>query len=306
MQYQYYDPHPHICRMKQYECCKNYHASCSLYHICKNMNGFSKTSSVCKRDCATCYYSGCSMPLEQRKTDPIYLSGNVVVEPLPLKINFIREQERRLHKISHLENYKLYNIVFGNYREKRNKQQRDRYHADLEFSRQKARERYRAHYVKQEKPIPEAIMPDCKMDCEHCPHDDCVLPEDWRIKANLENWKAENPTYYADYRENNRELLREKSKRYYAENREEILRRQKEHRSKPEIKAQRATYNKEYCKNNPDKIREKQHRYIERNRDKVRERKKAYYEAHKDEINAKRREKYASQKSNEGLTYSKV
>ena len=282
MIYQYYDPHPHICRMKQYECCKNYHNRCPLYHTCKGMKGYAEASKVCKRDCATCDYTGCSMPLEQRKTEPLYVNGIVITEPLPIPIERERERERRIHIVTHRKNYEFYNKLFGDWKERRNKQNRDRYHADPEFHRQRAREWYHAHYKKQEQTIPESIMPECKLDCMNCPYIDCILPEDWRRRANMENWKKNNPTYYADYRENNRELLREKSKQYYSENREERLARLKEHRSKPEIKAKRAAYDKEYRKTHPEVVRRKR---------------KKDYEAHKNEINAKRRQQRAELKN---------
>lgn len=297
MTYLFYDPHPHVCRMQQYECCKN-HTNCPLYHRCKELKGYAEASKVCKKDCATCDYTGCTMSMENRKIEPLYVNGFIMAEPLPLSIELEREKERLHHYITHRKNYVFYNTLFGDFRERRNKQQRDRYHADLEFSRQRAREWYRAHYVKQVKPIPESILPECQLNCENCKHEDCVLPEDWRKKANQANWLKNNPDYFANYRKENRQLLREKGKDYYAQHRDERLTYQKEHRSKPEVKAQRAAYDKEYRKTHPEIEREKKRRYNERHRDKVLEQKKAYYEAHKDEINAKRRAQRAAKKLN--------
>lgn len=280
MLYQYYDPHPHICRMKQYECCKNYQ-NCPLYNRCKELKGYSEAGKVCKQDCATCDYTGCTMSMEKGLSEPLYINGRVMTQILPLPIDQEREKERAIHKITHRQNYEFYNTLFGDYRERKNKQQRNRYHADEEFYRQRAREWYRTHYVKQEKTVPEAIMPKCKFDCFNCQHGGCILPEDWRHKANMENWKKNNPNYFAEYREQNKELLREKGKKYYEEHREERLAALKLHRQKPEIKAQRAAYDKEYRKIHPEKERERQRRY---------------YESHKDEINARRRQQRAELK----------
>lgn len=293
MIYQYYDPHPHICRMRQYVCCKN-HSNCSLYHHCKKLKGYTEASKRCKKDCTACNYTGCTMSMENRQTNPLYVNGLIIIEPLPTLIELEREKERLIHKETHRKNYVLYNTLFGDYREKRNMQQRVRYHADLEFSRQRARKWYQAHYVKQEKPIPEAIMPECQLNCSNCKFEDCILPVDWRKKAIQENWKKNNPDYFANYREKNRQLLREKSRHYYAQHKNERSVYQKEHRSKPEVKMQRAAYDKEYCKANPDKVRKKKRRYIERHSEKVKEWKRAYWAAHKDEINEKRRKKYAT------------
>ena len=146
-------------------------------------------------------------------------------------------------------------------------------------------------------------MPECQMNCENCKYEDCILPEDWRKKANQANWQKNNPDYFANYRAENQQLLREKGKAYYAQHKEERLARQKEHRSKPEVKAQRAAYDKKYRKAHPDTEREKRRRYRERHPEKIRERKRAYYEAHKEEINKKRREKYATRRSHENPAY---
>lgn len=83
-----------------------------------------------------------------------------------------------------------------------------------------------------------------------------------------------NPNYFAQYRENNRELLREKGKEYYANNKKKILERQKKHRQKPEVKAQRYLYDKHYR---------------ETHREAELAKKKRYREKHRDEINAKKR-----------------
>ncbi len=286
MVYQYYDPHPRVCHMKQYECCKKYHTSCSLYHICKNMKGYTETSAVCKRDCATCDYTGCSMPLEQRKSDPLYINGVTYSEAIPLYIDLKRETEKTLHKTNHKKNYEFYNKLFGDYRERKNKQAYDRYHANPDFYRQRAREWARKHYVKQEYVIPEEIMPECRLDCTNCKYEDCILPEDWKRKAYQENFLHNNPNYFSEYRERNRELLREKGKSYYTKNKEKILAHQKQHRQNPKVKIQRALYDKQYRETHKEAEREKR---------------KRYYERHKDEINAKKRQKRAEKKGNFSL-----
>ncbi len=312
MQYQYYDPHPHVCQMKQYECCKHHH-NCRLYHICKDMKGYAEASKCCKRDCPTCDYSGCTMSPEERQISPLYVKGVITTSSSAddLAIELEREKERQLHKITHQQNYILYNKLFGDYSERRRQQEHNRYHKDIEVARQYRREYYHAHYVKKEEVIPEDIMPECRMDCENCPYEDCILPYNWKAQARHNKWKQKNPDYFANYCKANAEKRREQGKIYYRENKEKITARQKKHRSKPEVKAQRAAYDVKYRKEHPDSEREKKRRYNERhankvkeykraynekNAEKIKERRKAYYEAHKEEIKAKQRQRYATQK----------
>lgn len=277
--FQFYDPHPNICRMKQYECCKNFHNRCPLYHSCKDLNGYKKASKACKKDCANCSYKGCSLTMEKRKSEPLYVNGLITVQPLPLDKDFVIERERTLWKKTHKVNYDFYNWLWGNRKEYNKKY--------IEQNREKhneyAKKYYKTHYASpkgNKKAV--SVTPKCELKCFECPYEDCILPENWLKKAYQEEWKKNNPTYFEEYRENNRELLREKGRKYYDENREEILARQKVRRAKPEVKAQRAEYDKRYRELHPEKEREKHHRY---------------YEKHKDEINAKKRERRALERT---------
>ena len=145
MVYQYYVPHPHVCHMNQYMCCKNYVDICPLGKVCRTMN-IKELTSVCKKDCQTCTYTGCSMTFEQRKSIPLYINGVVTSQRVNLHIDFEREKERLLHKELHKKQYEFYNLLWGDLRERKNARQRAKYAADPEYYRGKAREYYEKHY----------------------------------------------------------------------------------------------------------------------------------------------------------------
>lgn len=252
------------------------------------MQGRADASSVCKRDCASCSYKGCSLSEENRKNNPLYVKGYTNAEPLFLNIETIKSEEHKKHIQNHKKKYVFYNQLFGDWNARRNKQNRARYHANPEYRRQYAREWYRTHYVKQAKSIPEAIMPECGLDCLNCPHPDCILPEDWRRKASQANWKKNNPNYFAEYRAKNRELLREKGAKYREEHREEILKRQRARRATPEGKSKRAESDKRYRESHRESERERNKRWREENPEK--------YRAQLDKYNKLRRERRAAQK----------
>lgn len=289
MIFQYYDPHPHVCHMQQYKCCKNYKDSCPLGEICKKMD-IKIITSACKRDCPSCTYEGCSMPMEKRKEYPLYINKLITTERIHLPIEAERERERLVHKADHRRNWEFYNRLWGDLRERKNRACRERYASYPEFYRKRSREWYRKNHAARPEIIPEEIMPECRLECQNCKHDDCILPEDWKQRAWSQNWKKRNPGYYAEYREKNRALLREKGRKYYAENSEKIKTRRNARRQDPEVKRKRAEYDREYRKKHPEKEREKHKRYREK---------------HRDEINARKREKRKMMKQEKDNSYEK-
>lgn len=110
----------------------------------------------------------------------------------------------------------------------------------------------------------------CDFDCKHCKYNDCVLPSWNNYNEYMKLYKAQNHT-----------KISLANKQYYEANKEQILAKQKIHRTKPEVKKARAEYDKYYR---------------ETHREQCREKTKRYYEKHKDEINAKKREKRLQQK----------
>lgn len=291
MLYQYYDPHPHICRMKQYECCKNYN-DCPLYHICKTMNK-EQITSACKKDCATCTYTGCSMPPEQRTNNPLYTNGFTSTSPLPLPIEAERAIEQEKHVREHAKKYHLYNWLWGDYKEKRKASTRDRdyYYSHREQILKQKEEKRRKQGMQ---PISERkikILPPCGGDCLNCNKTDCDLPDTWNEKnAYAKYWRQQNHERYNEYR-----------KKYYADNIERERERLKNWRKdNPEkLKAQREKYNavrREKYKENKTIINEKRKEHYAANREKLAEQKRIWTAANKEKINARRRELYAEKK----------
>jgi len=90
--------------------------------------------------------------------------------------------------------------------------------------------------------------------------------------------------------EENKDKIKEQGKIYYEKNKDKIIEQVKiyyeEH--KDEIKEQ----HKEYYEKNKDKISGKTKVYRDKNKDKISGRMKVYYEEHKDEINERREEKH--------------
>jgi hypothetical protein len=91
--------------------------------------------------------------------------------------------------------------------------------------------------------------------------------------------------------ENNREKRLEKQKEYSKENREKIAERVKAWQEKNREKI--AERQKEYYKNNLEKIAEKAKAWQEKNREKIAERTKEYREKNREKINKKQRERTA-------------
>ena len=273
-----YVPHPKICHMAQYQCCKR-HMDCPLYPVCAQ----SRKPTVCIRDCPNCAYEGCSLTPQQRISEPVYVDHVIQGEQLDLRLEIRRMREQSEHKVEHRKRYVYYNRLFGDYRERRNKQNRERYWRDPEFARQRAREWYQKHYVKKGRSIDQRFLPECNLQCEECRYPDCILPEDWLKRAYQDAFLKSHPDYFANYRETHREELREKGRAYHAANREKRLEWQHQYRQQPEVKRKKAAYDAAY-------------RQTEAGKASSRRRKEKYYAAHRDEINAKRRAKRAAER----------
>lgn len=219
----------------------------------------------------------------------MYQDKRCLAEPLELGLDRIREEQRRAHIRFHKREYQVLRIVFGV--EKHLKKQKlimpgekDKITA-LAFSKAV---------------IPESYLPDCKLQCARCEKVDCDLPENW--------W---NIAYGKEYRENNRELLRKKGKAYYQEHKAEKLQRQKEYRSKPEVKARIREYNLEYDRTHPEIVKKRhidyrrrhpekvaawKKTYAEKNAEAIKRRKHEYYLRNKERIQAQHREYYLAHK----------
>ncbi len=259
-----YVPGAPVCRMPQYQCCKH-RTHCRLHSVCKQMS--LDVMKVCIMDCPNCTYEGCSLSVQERIKSPIY-RDHINLDPTEPIDEATLFRERRKHARQHHQLYEYYNKLFGDFNQRAAARARKRYHEDPEKHRQYKRDWYSKHKkaVKAPPTIPEDIMPPCRLDCENCSNDDCVLPVDWKRKATQARWLANNPDYHSRYHEKHREEIRAADREYYAEHREKILQRQKEHRQRPEVQAARSAYDK------------------------------AYRAAHRDEINARRRKKRKQQK----------
>lgn len=272
-----YIPNTCVCYMMQYTCCNN--VNCRLYLMCSQI----KPQSVCKRDCPSCDYKGCSLSQKHRKDFPVYVTKVIQSERVPLDLEGSRSREQAVHRMQHKKLYEYYNDLLGDRRERRNQQSRARYWRDPDYYRQLARESYRRRYIPHPKKLDQRFQPECQFRCDACPYPDCILPADWKRRAYAEDFIKRNPDYFRQYRQEHSEELKAYNHQYYATHKEECREYQKEHRQKPEIKAQRAAYDKAY-------------RQTPAGKESAKRRKAKYYAAHREEINEKRREKRRNQK----------
>lgn len=88
-----YIPHPHICHMAQYECCKR-HQDCPLFDKCSSI----QKQTVCKRDCPSCSYNGCSLSTEKRQNAPVYVAGVIQENRIELHLETRYFIEQLAHK----------------------------------------------------------------------------------------------------------------------------------------------------------------------------------------------------------------
>ncbi len=283
-----YIPHSKVCHMAQYQCCKR-HQDCPLYSRCSQIK-FQNT--VCCQDCPSCTYEGCSLTAQQRQKQPVYVDHVIQQDRLDLNLEIRYMQEHLNHRKQHKKMWEFYNKLFGDLRERRNQRQRERYWQDPEYHRMLVRKSYYKHRAPSVRRINPPVLPECGMECFNCPHEDCILPENWLQQSYMADYLRKNPDYFAKYREAHREELREKYRLYYAENKVDVLRRQQERRQKPEVKAQRAAYNKSYRKAHPESAKRKKRKYIDAHRDRVNANKRSYQQKHRDEINLRQKQHY--------------
>ena len=104
-----------------------------------------------------------------------------------------------------------------------------------------------------------------------------------------------------EWREDNKDKMKEYHKEYYVSNIDKITEKSKEYReqNKDKIKEYREQnkdklneHMKEYREQNKNKLKEKAKEYHEANKDKINERKREYREKHRDKLNERRRELY--------------
>ena len=196
--------------------------------------------------------------------------------------------EKLAHRKKHLAVYEYYNRIFGNLLERRRRNARNRYWANPERMRSLQRDYYRKKHPAPDQSIPEKYLPECGLLCMSCPHSDCILPENWLKQAQSRKFYQENPEYFKQYRQQNKDKRSAYNREWYQKNKIEKQKKQRAYRADPAVKKQRAEYDR---------------KYRETHRDKAQEKRRRYYQLHKDEINAKKRTKRAKAKiSTEGRT----
>ena len=168
---------------------------------------------------------------------------------VPLRSNYERFDKKTIEeKKYHTKMYLFYNYLWGDRKEK-----------------------WKQYYIEHRRKRDKSLHPHedfasvrindiCNGDCFNCIYDDCILPEDYLKKQYRKNFIKSHPKYYAEYREKNREQIREKSKvyreknkeqirerkkAYYEKNKEQILEREKVYREKNRAKRQQEKMSKE-------------------------------------------------------------
>lgn len=245
-----------VCLYDQYHCCPS-HTDCRLYHICSQLPS------------------------------------------KPFVPNSVRYRFKRAVPLSraeiqhHNDQYRFYNILWGDLREKTREYCQKNHERKMEYQRQ-----YRA----KKNPPKEfsSVLFDgiCDRNCENCTYDDCMLPT-W------ENKQEYDILYYQKNREvkiqrsrewyvNNIERAKERSKKYNEEHREKVSANKKKYQA--ENKERLCTQKKKYYQEHKDKILKQQRQYRIDNRERIKSQKKSYYEQNKEVILAKQKEKYIQKK----------
>ena len=125
-------------------------------------------------------------------------------------------------------------------------------------------------------------------------------------EQNKELIKEQNRQYYEqnkdkinqkhkEYREQNKELIKEQNRQYYEQNKDKCKEQIKQYHEQNKDKINE--YAKEYREQNKDKIKKQKKQYREQTKDKIKEYKKQYREQNKDKINQRQRELYAARKA---------
>ena len=92
-----------------------------------------------------------------------------------------------------------------------------------------------------------------------------------------------------EYRDDNKEKIKEWQKEYYENNKEAIAERSKEYRENN--KEQITEKHKEWCENNKEQIAKKWKEYYEKNKEQIAEYKKEYRDNNKEQLAEKQKEK---------------
>lgn len=254
-----YIPKAPVCHKTQYQCCKDY-TTCRLYHICSKFN--SEPQQIpCKKDCPTCTYVGCSLSFTERKLNPIYINSFIQSEHQDINIELRRLREHEQHRKKHKSLYRMYNLLFGDLKEKERISSQKKYWKDPDYSRQQARESYERKHPKQLTMISSSnYTPECNLDCFNCKYDDCILSENWLAHA--------------------------RNKKWYDSHRAEILERQKTRRQRPDVKIARKEYDKKYNLTHPESAQKRQKKYREAHPEKIKEISLQYRIANKEKLQA--------------------
>jgi hypothetical protein len=99
---------------------------------------------------------------------------------------------------------------------------------------------------------------------------------------------------YTEYREQNKDIIKLKKKKYYEENKDKVKEYKEENKDK--IEKYQKIYRKKYYEENTDMFIERQKKYAEENKDKIREYKKKYAELNKDKIREYNKQYYILKK----------
>ena len=276
-----YVPHSRVCHMEQYHCCK-YRQQCRLYSLCSQI----ALPTVCKKDCPSCSYSGCSLDAVLRVQRPVYVGGVIQSDRLDLNIEGRYWQEHAAHRKRHANLWYFYNCLFGGYREKHRICCHNWYYNNLEKSRASGREsakkRYRKTHPNCGQKKARKYNPPCGENCESCPYEDCILPEDWRDRLSAAARLEKDPDYYKRYYRANLPRIRAYRQQYYQDNHAKIRAKQKAYYQRPEVKALFA---------------ERSKNYVASHREEIKAYKKAWYERNKAIISAQRKEKRNKEKA---------
>lgn len=286
--FEVYDPHPHICKMAQYKCCKN-HQSCPLYQKCRQTERNDNHIAICKMDCPTCTYEGCSLSADKRNSEPLYVKKEVQSEMLDLNLETIRTKEQLLHYKQHEKMLYFYKTLFGHELERRAKYRK----SNREFINQTQNEKRRQKKIANDSFFDDSAdlsftdsekgyLP-CGGDCFSCEYDDCILSEDDVKKCKT---KAYNRNYYLLHKkeiiENQRayrnrcvQLDSQYYSKEYAKYREIHLQKSKKYYE--EHKKEWQEYSKKYRAEHKEELRQKKLAYREAHREELREKAKAYY-----------------------------
>ena len=97
-----------------------------------------------------------------------------------------------------------------------------------------------------------------------------------------------------EYREDNKDKIKEQKREYYEDNKNKIKERDRKYYEDNKNKIKE--HNRKYREDNKNKIKEHKRKYCQDNKEKVNEYQRKYYEDNKDKINERRREKKALKK----------